>query len=151
MGSTRGSLAAVVLLAASALAGCRDEGPAVHVFTRSGEETVLRVRVADDEDGRRAALTTPLGPGESLLFRFPTEDRHALPRNETGADVDVLYASPLQTIVEVQRNVAAGTAPPAARAPWVSALVVAGGFVERKNVMIGEKFDPRRVAAPTTP
>jgi uncharacterized membrane protein (UPF0127 family) len=151
MGSTGGSVAALVLLAAGALAACRNEEPRVHVFTRSGAETALRVRVADGADERQAALDEPIAGDASVLFRFSTEDRHALPENASGAPVDVLYASPLATIVEVHPDVAAGEAPPPARAPWLSALVVAGGFVERSGVMIGDKFDPRHVPARAAP
>ena len=142
---------AFVLLAASVLVACRNEEPRVHVFTRSGAESAFRVRLADRAEDRRAALAEPIARDASVLFRFPTEDRHELPENATGEPVDVLYASPLATIVEVHPGVAAGEAPPPARAPWLSALVLAGGFVERSGVMIGDKFDPRHVPARAEP
>lgn len=128
-----------------ALAGCRSEEPAVYVFTRDGGEAILTVTVGDDEESRRRALAAAIGEKASVLLRFPTEDRHALPPNETGHPIDLLYASALQTIVEIHTGVAPGATPPESRPPWVTALAVRGGFVERLGVGIGDKFDPRRL------
>jgi len=145
-----GTLVVGLLVIAALAGGCpHDDTPKAVIYTRDGGPTKLRLAALADEDAEVAgAMSTAVEPGSAVLLLYPSDERHALPANQTGRTVDVIYASPLRTIVDFNTGVASGSAPPQSRAPWQKALVVEAGLVERLGVAIGDKVDPQNVESP---
>lgn len=133
--------------------GCfHDTNPKAVIVTRDGGPTELRLAaLADEESEVAGALSTAFAPGSAVLLLFAGDEKHPLPANQTGQAIDVIYASPLKTIVDFTGGVAVGETPPESRAPWQTAVLIEAGLAERLGVAIGDKVDPRNVDSPLLP
>jgi uncharacterized membrane protein (UPF0127 family) len=147
-------LAALLLAALLAGAGCRDRQPTVVLQPASGTPVVVSVEIADTPDAQARGLMyrTRLDPDHGMLFLFDEEKRHSFWMKNTPIPLDLIFIGRDLRIVGIRQNAEPFSLKPIdVGEPSGSVLEVNGGFAAAHGLAVGDRVTYRDIRSINLP
>lgn len=128
----------------------RQDGPVVRIPTSGGEEVVVRVEIADDDDERARGLMgrRSLPEDAGMLFVYGRERQLSFWMRNTYIPLSIAFADSDGRIVDLQDMEPLDDEPPSyvSAEPARYALEVNRGFFEERGVEVGDTMElPERL------
>lgn len=142
--------AAVFLLLAASVAGCRDRGPVAVIRAPGGAlEVALEVAATPPERARGLMYRSALADGHGMLFVFDEDEDHTFWMKNTLISLDMLFLAQDGTLVGVHPNATPlSTASISVGHPSRFVLEVPGGWAARHGVAAGMRVEFRGLGLP---
>ena len=112
-------------------------------ITGGGKQVTVQIELADTEEKRRTGLMfrTELPPLTGMLFDFEVDQPVAMWMKNTLIPLDMIFADRSGRIVYIKEQAQPGDLSiVSAYMPVLAVLELAGGFVEKYKVQVGDRL-----------